>query len=353
MTAQRIGSIGMALLAAATLAQVGNSAPASLVIGNDAPAWSPDATRVAFTAFRHGRGEIYAMNADGGAQTRLTSDPAHDDHPAWSPDGSRIAWRTNRDGNPEIYSMHVDGTDVRRLTFDTASDEAPDWSRDGRIAFSSNRVDEGTNIYVMNADGSDVRQVTSGRTSETEPSWSPDGSRLLYVADRDVPIGNTEIYVTNVDGSGDTRLTSYRGRDDWPDWSPRGDRILFARGVTWRSPEVFVSSADGSRPAPLTKTAPRLEVTFASAQSPRAGTLWSITVAVHDVRGVPLRRAVEICRATIEDEMLKPASSTLANGIVRCSWRVPATAKGKLLRGTAGARLGSLRASIPFAMRVL
>ena len=57
------------------------------VVGNDAPAWSPDGTRIAFTSFRNGRGDIYVMRPDGSDQKRLTTSDAHDDLAAWSPDG--------------------------------------------------------------------------------------------------------------------------------------------------------------------------------------------------------------------------------------------------------------------------
>ena len=37
--------------------------------------WSPDGTKIAFTSGRDGSHEIYAMNADGSNQTRLTGRP--------------------------------------------------------------------------------------------------------------------------------------------------------------------------------------------------------------------------------------------------------------------------------------
>ena len=45
--------------------------------------------------------------------------------PAWSPDGSQIAFMSNRDGNREIYVMDVDGSNPVRLTNYGAGDHAP------------------------------------------------------------------------------------------------------------------------------------------------------------------------------------------------------------------------------------
>src|SRR5436190_6391818 len=44
--------------------------------------------KIAFQSYRDGNWEIYAMNADGSGQTRLTSNSAGDTQPAWSPDGT-------------------------------------------------------------------------------------------------------------------------------------------------------------------------------------------------------------------------------------------------------------------------
>jgi Tol biopolymer transport system component len=56
-------------------------------------------------------GDIYVMNADGSAITRLTTDPAMDFDPAWSPDGIHIAFRSHRDGDEEVYLMNAEGSD--------------------------------------------------------------------------------------------------------------------------------------------------------------------------------------------------------------------------------------------------
>jgi Tol biopolymer transport system component len=90
---------------------------------------------VVFESNRDGNLEIYRMNADGSAPTRLTnnpatdttttstsrastaagltqltSDPRFDLQPAWSPDGTKIAFHSNRTEHFEIYAMNADGT---------------------------------------------------------------------------------------------------------------------------------------------------------------------------------------------------------------------------------------------------
>ena len=93
--------------------------------------------------------DIWVMNADGTDRVRLTDDPAADFAPAWSPDASRIAFVSSRDGNPEIYVMTADGSQQVRVTNDPGSDRDPDWSPDGRIVFSRSAPGVPTSLYQL------------------------------------------------------------------------------------------------------------------------------------------------------------------------------------------------------------
>ena len=391
-----IGRVSLLVLGVAVLLAGGQSATSAIVIGNDAPSFSPDGTRIAFTSFRDGNGEIYVMNADGSAERRLTRNAAHDDHaawspdgrriafastrddnhdiyvmnadgseqrqltnhpnndysPTWSPDGTRIAWRSDRDRNGEIYVMNADGMNVERITNNTISDQSPDWGRNNRITFSSNRNGGVFNIWSINPDGSDPQRITAGSTNKDRPHWSPDGTRVVYVSERDLPLGNTEIYIVNADGSGDRRVTDYEGRDDWPSWSPDGSKVLFTRGKTYRASEVYVANVDGSAALRLTTTAASVEVIDATAPQPFAGRRWPIWLLVEDPRGEPLQQPTAICRATIGNKPVPPAARAMGADVAHCAWNLPRSARGKLIKGVIGVRVGTKKVEVPFALRV-
>ena len=210
--------------------------------GDQGPSWSPDGSRIAFTSYRDGNWEVYVMNCDGTNQTRLTNSPADEDLPAWSPDGTKIAFGSRPGGNWQVYLMNPDGTGQINLSNNSWADWRPAWSPDGsKIAFISER-DGNREIYAMNSDGTNQVNLTKNPSDDWWPAWSPDGTRIAFSSDRD---GNREIHVMNPDGTGQTRITSGPGKSDVPSWFPDGTRIAF-QSERDGNYEIYVMNSDGT-----------------------------------------------------------------------------------------------------------
>ena len=213
------------------------------------PTFAPDGNRIAFVSNRDGNQEIYVTGTNGGTATRLTNNAAADLDPAWSPDGSKIAFTSERDGNQNIYVMNADGSNVVRLTDDTGADFRPAWSPDGsKIAFTTNR-DGNEEIYVMSANGSGQTNVSNNAADDLNPSWSP--MRITFQSTRD---GNDEIYSMNENGSGQTRLTNDPGFDGRPARSSDGSRVYFVSNRADENLELYSMNSDGSDIDRLTTT---------------------------------------------------------------------------------------------------
>ena len=135
------------------------------------PAWSPDGSQIAFVSDRLGKPQIFVMDANGYNVRRLTTAGSFNVTPSWSPKGDKIAYARMQSGF-QIYTINADGSADTELT-STGRNENPTWSPDGRfIAYSSKR-DGTTAIYVMRADGSGQTRVSLGKGSATQPAWSP------------------------------------------------------------------------------------------------------------------------------------------------------------------------------------
>ena len=76
----------------------------------------------------------------GGQARRLTSTPSAEIDPKFSPDGSRLAFTATVGGNTDVYVVPVTGGEPTRLTFHPGIDAARGWSPDGsRVLFASTR----------------------------------------------------------------------------------------------------------------------------------------------------------------------------------------------------------------------
>jgi dipeptidyl aminopeptidase/acylaminoacyl peptidase len=113
---------------------VATSGGAPKLLGTgDAPAISPDGTRVAFT----NDGAAMIAPIDGGtAAHRLFFDRGQDSDLRWSPDGSALAFVSTRTDHSFIAIYRSDATPIEYFAPTTSQDIMPRWSPDGQsIAF--------------------------------------------------------------------------------------------------------------------------------------------------------------------------------------------------------------------------
>lgn len=199
-----------------------------LVVGRTAessPAWSPDGTRIAFTANRRrdhdlvGRSDIFVVEVATGAVTRLTGgDDALFGTPAWLPDGSAVValgGRFPRAGYRNgIYRFAVDG-----------SDATPDGGTD---LLAGSMLMPGSS---MNSD------VTVGEGPRLVPT--ADGRHVLFTAPID---GSYELWRVPVEGGEPERLTEDRHYlSGWHAVAVKsGERVVAIRSAPTELPALHV-----------------------------------------------------------------------------------------------------------------
>ncbi len=151
-------------------ASTGGGAPKLLGAG-DAPAISPDGTRVAFTS----GGTVMIAPIDGGAPAkRLFFDRGQDSDLRWSPDGSALAFVSTRTDHSFIGIYRNDPTPIQYLAPTTSQDFMPRWSPDGTlVAFVRLRGDGGPPQNPLNWNPTPWQiWVADARTGGAHLVWS-------------------------------------------------------------------------------------------------------------------------------------------------------------------------------------
>jgi len=185
---------------------------------NGAPAWSPDARRMALTLSRKdGDVDVYTLDLAGQVLTRMTFDPGIDTEPVWSLDGRRLYFTSDRSGGPQIYEIDIDDPrKPRRVSFEGTYNARPRLSPDGK-QLAVVHLDRGNyRIAVVDLESRAVRVLTDGRQDES-PSFAPNGATLIYATQER---GRGVLATVSVDGRITQRLAAERGDVREPVWSP-------------------------------------------------------------------------------------------------------------------------------------
>ncbi len=190
---------------------------------NSSPAWSPDGKQLAYSASPNGDADIWISDVNGALARRITSFRGPDVSPVFNPrTGAQIAWISGRTGLPQLYTMQTDGSAVTRLT-DTGYATSPSWSPNGQfIAFAWNRkygpgAPGGQDIYVMEVASLKWIQLTNGIGLCDFPSWSPDGRHIVFANSPDTRDSHMRIMTMLADGTEKKALTP--AVSDMPNWS--------------------------------------------------------------------------------------------------------------------------------------
>jgi tricorn protease len=128
-------------------------------------------------------GDIWLVPNKGGTAMRLTSSPGEESFPRFSPDGTKIAYSASYDGNVDVFVIPSSGGEPVRLTHHPMADRVIGWTPDGtRVLFASARESgrqRFSQFYTVALGGGlpEKLPVPYGEFG----AYSPDGKRFVYM----------------------------------------------------------------------------------------------------------------------------------------------------------------------------
>jgi TolB protein len=220
----------------------------------ESPAWSPDASKIAFTSWRDGYPRIYEHTLATRQERMLEAVRGAGDYvtPTYSPDGNTLSFSVlGSDARSGIFTYDVArGCCLAYLSGGPWYDLSPTYSPDGRwMAFNTNRFgDHVPQVMLMPAEGGDAETLSpyqyGGGGYFTSPDWSPTSDLVAFHGA--IERGRYHILVADLaDGGRVLRQLTTEGNNEDPSWAPDGRHLVFVGERYWGYGLFVVDVASG------------------------------------------------------------------------------------------------------------
>jgi TolB protein len=190
------------------------------------PSWSPDGQFLAYVSFENKRSAVYVQLVRTGERRQVSARAGINGAPMWSPDGHKLALTLGGSGgNPDIFVLDLQTQALTRITDDPAIDTEAAWASDGKsLYFTSDRAG-GPQIYRIGLNPGDrPKRITFGGNYNARPRISADGTQLAMVT---LDGGNYRIAVQDL-GNGSVRVLSHGHLDESPSFAPNGATLMYS-----------------------------------------------------------------------------------------------------------------------------
>jgi Tol biopolymer transport system component len=188
---------------------------------------SPDGSRVAVSLLDAAvrTRDVWIFDVKRGLRTRFTFEPGDEVAPIWSPDGSRLIFSARESGAFDLVQKPSTGSGRNEKVFaNNANQFATSWSPDGRSILASATTTGSTDIWMLPlSSGAKAKPFVQTPAIEASGQFSPDGRWLAYSSNES---GRAEVYVAASTGQAGKWQVSTAG-GTFPRWRRDGKELFY------------------------------------------------------------------------------------------------------------------------------
>jgi len=187
---------------------------------------SPDGKRVVFSKIgeqANDSSDLWMLDVARGVSSRFTFRPGLSADPVWSPDGSRIIFSAN---NNSMYEKPTNGAGEENLLSGGLINSRPqDWSPDGRfVVYEDFGRTTGQDLRLLPLEGDrKPRPYLATTFDERDAQFSPDGRWMAYASNES---GLLQVYVQSIPAGGSKFQISSAGGSQ-PRWRRDGKELFY------------------------------------------------------------------------------------------------------------------------------
>jgi Tol biopolymer transport system component len=154
---------------------------------------------------QNGTIDIWRLEIERGADSRVTSDPGSELNPVMAPDGSLI-FSAATGGAPRLYRRPLSGPDEPLAPALSGMQSGADVSPDGKWVVYHQRMTRGKfDLIAVSLPDRRTAPFQQSDAAEANPRFSPDGRHVAFESDLG---GRVDVYVAPFPGPGPTRIVS-------------------------------------------------------------------------------------------------------------------------------------------------
>ena len=187
------------------------------------PRFSPDGSKIAFTAYYDGNPEVYVIPAMGGQPTRITYHPMWDGLIDWYPDNQNLLIGSAREsGNQrfaQFFKISAEGGLAEKLPVPYGGNgsistnmEKIAYNPGGRASQNWKRYEGGNapDIWIFDLKSLESQNITDHPRTDADPMWH--GDKVYFLSDRGKE-NRQNIWVYNTSDGSSRQLTEFKKSD--------------------------------------------------------------------------------------------------------------------------------------------